>query len=103
MNSTSLTLLQFAGDLRRYTILNSMRITFTFFLLFAANAVLSEDLPDLVCQEVISETIIPETWGKLGDSKVRSLYKFSSNNLYLSSSTRKEYLYNKVVKKRAGR
>jgi hypothetical protein len=80
-----------------------MRVILSTTAILLSSTVLSSDLPDLVCQEVVTETILPETWGLMGDRKVKSLYKFSDNKLYLSSSIREEYLYNDVEKIELGR
>ena len=80
-----------------------MRIIYTILTLLITETVYSAELPNIVCQEIIRETLLPLTWEALGDSKVKSLYKFTNNNLYLSSPIREEYLYNKVTKIEPGR
>ena len=64
------------------------------FLLMAStvNAV----LPDLLCQELKAALVDPVTLRTNEITELRTLYRFNSSSLFLSSHDRSEYLYNKV-------
>ena len=52
-------------------------------------------VPDLVCQELRVTHVDPKSLSVREDES-RTLYRFRSGSLYLSSPDRAEYLYNKV-------
>jgi hypothetical protein len=60
------------------------------------------EMPDMVCQEIDKLYVNPsnmETAQYVGDT----LFRFKDNKLYLSSSDREEYLYNKMTQQEYGR
>jgi hypothetical protein len=67
-------------------------LVFALWLQSAAGAA----LPDLVCQELRVIQVDPRSL-RVQESESRTLYRFKSGNLYLSSPERAEYLYNKVI------
>ena len=67
-------------------------LAFVLWLQSAANAA----VPDLVCQELRVVQVDPRSL-KVQEHESRTLYRFKSGHLYLSSADRTEYLYNKVI------
>ena len=53
-------------------------------------------LPDLLCQELKAALVDPVTLRTNEITELRTLYRFNSGSLFLSSPDRSEYLYNKV-------
>ena len=54
------------------------------------------ELPDLVCQELKVAHVDPRTL-KSTEYESRTLYRFKSGKLFLSSPERSEYLYNAIT------
>jgi hypothetical protein len=53
-------------------------------------------VPDLICQELRVVQVDPRSLA-VKEYESRTLYRFKSGNLYLSSPDRAEYLYSKVT------
>lgn len=74
----------------------AMRHLCAFAMYLALPSAWAAAVPDLVCQELRVIRVDPQSLG-VREFESRTLYRFRSGNLYLSSPDRTEYLYNKVV------
>ena len=77
-----------------------MRLYVLVAILLCPQVALADNLPNLVCQEIVTETILPSTWSMMGDSKVKSLFKFVDGNLFVSSAVQDEELIGKITRVR---
>jgi len=80
-----------------------MRIFLALMLLLLSKMAMSEALPNLVCQEIMSDTVFVSSWIIKKNVKDKTLYKFIDGKLFLSSPAHAEYFYNKVTELRDGR
>ena len=73
-----------------------MRLLCLIIFLAATSAAAARPVPDLVCRETRMVFIDPRSLA-VQEQESQTAYRFKSGRLYITSTDRSEYLYNKVT------